>query len=209
MTTLSSSLHLVNALRGGYATENPLCFCQCGKFCPKGDACAPVRGEVRQPDRTIRETATPQGRAWTGCLYDPQAQRYTVHTLFGRWYPTPCAAVDVMLTQALRTQQYPIRLDLAGTDVELTAIEQRAAQKLWDMGYTMFVDQTVPDFRHPLIEAGYNAAQAEAAAAISEKDPGFTWDLSTVSTVPAGVMPTCSNCGGYLGSDGSCARGCR
>ena len=111
---------------------------------------------------------------------------------------------------ALRHPEFPMRFDQSQfCQVDLGPVERQIAQRLYNMGYTMFVDQTVPDFRHPLIEAGYLAAQAEAEAAISEKDPGFTWDLSTVSIVPAGVMPQCPQCGSYLLSDGSCARGCR
>lgn len=210
MTTVSPSLDLVKGLRAGYANDNPLCFCQCGKFCPQADACIPVKGEIHQPFWTLREVATGRGRAWVGVLYDPQEQRLRVTALAGIAYPTPCKAAEQVMIAALRHPEFPMRFDQNQfCQVDLAPVERQIAQRLWDMGYTMFVDQTVPDFRHPLIEAGYLAAQAEAEAAISEKDPGFTWDLSTVSTVPAGVMPTCSNCGSYLLSDGSCARGCR
>lgn len=184
MQTVTQCIDLVNLLRGGYATEDAQCFCQCGKFCPNRDACAPVRGEVHQPYWTLRERATANGRAWAGCLYDPQATRYIVHTLFARWYPTPCQAVDVLAEQAVRTQQYPIRLDLAGAEIELVAIEQRLAQRLYDAGYALFLEQVAtPDLRHPLLAAGYQTAKADAEAAIADKDPGFSWDLTAPSAV--------------------------
>lgn len=227
MTNVSPSLDLVKTLRAGFANDNPLCFCQCGKFCPKADACIPVKGEIHQPFWTLREVATGRGRAWVGVLYDPQEQRLRVTALAGIAYPTPCKAAEQVMIAALRHPEFPIRLDQNQfCQVDLAPVERQIAQRLWDMGYTMFVDHdsagsssdrlpsltsasSVESSRHPLIEAGYNAAQAEAEAAISEKDPGFTWDLSTVSTVSAGVMPQCPQCGSYLLSDGSCARGCR
>ncbi len=210
MITLSPSLDLVKALRASYANDNPNCFCQCGKFCPAADACIPVRGEIHQPFWTLREVTGPRGRGWVGALYDPQEKRFQVGHLNGITYPTPCQAAEQVMLAALRHPLHPIRLDQNQfCTVDLASVEAKIAQKLYDMGYDMFLRQGVPDLRHPLIEAGYLAAKAEAEAAISEKDPGFTWDLSTVATVPAGVVPTCGKCGSYLLSDGSCARGCR
>lgn len=209
MTTVSPSFDLVKALRSGYANDNPLCFCQCGKFCPKADACIPVKGEIHQPFWTLREVATGRGRAWVGVLYDPQEERLRVTALAGISYATPCKAAEQVMIAALRHPEFPIRFDQNQfCQVDLGPVERQIAQRLYDMGYTMFVDQAAPDFRHPLIEAGYRAAQAEAEAAIAEKEPGFTWDLSTVSTVPAGVVPTCGKCGAYLFNDGRCSRGC-
>lgn len=200
---------LVSLLRGGYANDNPHCFCQCGKFCPSADACIPVQGEIHQPFWTLREVATGRGRQWVGALYDPQAARFQVTALHGVTYPTPCQAAEQVMLAALRHPVHPIRLDRNEfCAVDLANVERQIAQKLWDMGYTMFVDQAAPDLRHPLIEAGYLAAKAEAEAAIMDKEPGFTWDLSTVSTVPAAIVPMCGNCGAYLFSDGRCSKGC-
>lgn len=188
MATLSSSLDLVKLLRGGYAVSDPHCFCQCGKFCPSANACIPVKGEVHQPYWTLREVRTAKGRAWAGCLYDPQEERLIVHTLYGRVYPTPCAAADLVLAHALNTQTHPIRFDHTQfCTVDLAAIEQRLAQRLYDIGYGMFLLDDTSDRRHPLIEAGYQAAQAEAEAAIVDKEPGFVWVLSTDPLVEMAV----------------------
>lgn len=180
MATVPSTVVLVKALRASWANDNPDCFCQCGKFCPSANACIPVQGEIHQPYWTLREVRTAKGRAWAGCLYDPQEERLIVHTLYGRVYPTPCAAADLVLAHALNTQTHPIRFDRNQfCTVDLSAIEQQLAQRLYDIGYGMFLDGDTSDRRHPLIDAGYRAAQAEAEAAIADKDPGFVWILST------------------------------
>lgn len=180
MATVPSSSKLVKALRAGWANNNPHCFCQCGKFCPSANACIPVKGEVHQPYWTLREARTPKGRGWAGCLYDPQEERMIVHTLYGRLYPTPCDAADLVLAHALNTQTHPVRFDHNQfCTADLAAIEQRLAQRLYDIGYGMFLLDDTSDRRHPLIEAGYQAAQAEAEAAIVDKEPGFVWVLST------------------------------
>lgn len=167
-----------------------------------------MRGEIHQPFWTLREVATGRGRAWVGVLYDPQEQRFQVGHLNGIFYATPCQAAEQVMLAALRHPLHPIRFDQNQfCTVDLASVEAKIAQKLYDMGYDMFLSQS-PDLRHPLIEAGYRAAQAEAEAAIAEKEAGFTWDLSTVS-VPAGIVPSCGNCGAALLSDGQCSRGCR
>lgn len=184
MATVPSSSKLVKALRAGWANDNPACFCQCGKFCPGAEACIPVQGEIHQPYWTLREVRTPKGRAWAGCLYDPQEERMIVHTLYGRAYPTPCDAADLVLTHALNTQTHPIRFDRNQfCTVDLAPIEQQLAQRLYDIGYGYFLTGDEGPRRHPLIEAGYQAAQAEAEAAIADKDPGFVWIVSTAVEV--------------------------
>lgn len=177
MTTLSNSPSLANLLRGGYANDNPACFCQCGKFCPAADACAPVKGEIHQPYWTLREVATGRGRQWMGVLYDPQSERFKVGHLNGITYPTPCRAAEEVMLAALRHPEFPIRLDRNQfCQVDLAPVEQKIARRLYDMGYDLFLRHIEqPDLRHPLIEAGYLAAQAEAEAAISDKEPGFVW----------------------------------
>jgi len=177
---------LVAQLRAGYANDNPACFCQCGKFCPSANACIPVRGEVHQPYWTLREVATGRGRAWTPCLYDPQEPRFLVHTLYGRFYTTPCAAADALVVHTLRTQTHPIRLDHGQfCRVDLSGVERQMAQALYDAGYALFLEHVdTPDLRHPLMVAGYAAAQAEAEAAIADKEPGFVWTVSTQTIDP-------------------------
>lgn len=185
-TGKQSSNYLVAQLRAGYANDNPACFCQCGKFCPSANACIPVRGAVHQPYWTLREVATPRGRAWVACLYDPQAERFLVHTLYSRLYPTPCAAADTLVAHALRTQTHPIRLDHGQfCRVDLSGVERQMAQALYDAGYAIFLAHVdAPDLRHPLMVAGYAAAQAEAEAAIAEQHPGFVWTVSTQTIDP-------------------------
>jgi hypothetical protein len=179
MQSLQQIGTLVNLLRGGYANDNPACFCQCGKFCPGADACIPVQGQIHQPYWTLREAITPRGRQWAGCLYDPQESRFLVHTLYGNAYVTPCAAANVVVAHALRAKTHPLRFDQGQfCKVDLTQVEQGIAQRLFEMGYGAFLDQeTVARFPHPLIAAGYRAAQDEAEAAIMDKEPGFVWDL--------------------------------
>lgn len=181
MATVPSSSKLVKALRAGWANENPACFCQCGKFCPAADACIPVQGEIHQPYWTLREVATRRGAQWTGCLWDPQAERFIVTMLYGLAYETPCKAADQVLLAALRTGNHPIRFDRNQfCKVDLAPVEAKIAQRLWDWGYTNFLDDRDPaEMRHPLQQAGWDAAQAEAEAAIAEKDPGFVWIVST------------------------------
>jgi len=176
---------LVAQLRAGYANDNPLCFCQCGKFCPAADACLPVRGEIHQPYWTLREAATPRGRGWAACLYDPQAERFLVHTLYSRLYPTPCAAADTLLAHALKSRQHPIRLDHGQfCQVDLSGVEARMAQALYGAGYALFLDhEEAPDLRHPLMVAGYRAALVDAEVAINEQNPGFVWELDTLPVV--------------------------
>jgi hypothetical protein len=162
MQSLQQIGTLVNLLRGGYANDNPACFCQCGKFCPGADACIPVQGQIHQPYWTLREAITPRG-----------------HTLYGNAYVTPCAAANVVVAHALRAKTHPLRFDQGQfCKVDLTQVEQGIAQRLFEMGYGAFLDQeTVARFPHPLIAAGYRAAQDEAEAAIMDKEPGFVWDL--------------------------------
>lgn len=181
MATLSSSLDLVKALRAGWANDNPNCFCQCGKTCPKADACIPVVGEVHQPYWTLREVATPGGRRWAGCLYDPQEARFRVTMLYGIAYETPCRAAEEVMIAALRHPGTPIRFDRCQfCKVDLASVEAKIAQRLWDWGYTNFLDNGDPgDIRHPLQQAGWDAARQEAENAIADKDPGFVWIVST------------------------------
>lgn len=182
MATLPSSSKLVKALRAGWANDNPACFCQCGKFCPAANACIPVQGEIHQPYWTLREVATRRGAQWAGCLWDPQAERFVVTMLYGLAYETPCKAADQVLLAALRTGNHPIRLDRNQfCKVDLAPVEAKIAQRLYDWGYNAFLDDRgdADCSRHPLIEAGYRAARAEAEAAIADKDPGFVWIVST------------------------------
>lgn len=182
---------LVDLLRAGYTNDNPNCFCQCGKFCPKADACIPVRGEIHQPFWTLREVATPRGRGWVGVLYDPQEQRFRVTALRGITYPTPCRAAQEVMIAALQHPEFPIRFDQNQfCKVDLGPVEQGIAQQLYDMGYDLFLRHiAAPDLRHPVMEAGYRAAQAEAEAAISEKDPGFVWLVGIIDPNDANYVP--------------------
>ena len=182
MATLPSSSKLVKALRAGHANDNPNCFCQCGKICPAANACIPVQGEIHQPYWTLREVATSSGRRWAGCLYDPQEARFRVTMLYGIAYETPCRAAEEVMAAALRNPGTPIRFDRNQfCKVDLAPVEAKIAQRLYDWGYNAFLDDRgdADCARHPLIEAGYQAAQAEAEAAIADKDPGFVWIVST------------------------------
>lgn len=180
MPTVPSTSQLVKALRAGWANDNPACFCQCGKFCPNADACIPVQGAIHQPYWTLREVATPGGRRWAGCLWDPQEERFRVTMLYGIAYPTPCRAAEEVMLAALRHPGTPIRFDRNQfCKVDLASVEAKIAQRLWDWGYTIFLDSgNTGDLRHPLQVAGYEAAQAEAEAAIADKEPGFVWLVS-------------------------------
>jgi hypothetical protein len=189
MPTVPSTSKLVKALRAGWANDNPNCFCQCGKVCPNADACIPVQGEIHQPYWTLREVRNQRGRMWAGCLFDPQQGKFVVTMLYGIAYETPCKAAEKVMVEALRSPNTPIRFDHNQfCTVDLAPVEEKIAQRLYDWGYNAFLDdREESDMRHPLQQAGWDAARQEAEAAIAEKDPGFVWIVSTAPALELAV----------------------
>lgn len=173
MTNLPPSDFLVNTLRAANAHTNDH-FCQCGKFCPNGNACMPLVGEIESPYTAIAEKTNIRGiRYWAAFSHDPNADKAFIHN--NQWYDSPCRAADAALRIA-QHNGYQLRLDKADRHGELTIdiaiLERKLATDLYKQGYDAYLDQQpIGQNPHPLTTMGYNAARNETTAVIAENAP--------------------------------------